>query len=534
MSEVVVTTGCGPVRGLAREGIARFSSIPYAMPPEGLLRFASAEPPRPWAKVRDCTRFSDICPQIPPSPIEFAGDPPGMSEDCLYLNVWAPWQDGDAAAAEAVLPVMVFVHGGSFTGGSGALSLYRGDGLASRGVVVVTFNYRLGALGWLGHPSLAGEDGASANFGLSDQIAALSWVQENIAAFGGDPDRVTVFGESAGAMAVAALMTAPAAQGLFRRAIMQSGAAIALGMGSGALLAEELAHELELTDMSLDALRAVQLRPLLAAQQKIIAKYEGCGLAFQPVVGERWLPEHPAEAIVDGKCAGIDTMIGTNRDEWHFFVYTTPSLHEIGEERLAKLVRRHAALAGLEGAIAEEGLIEAVRSARALRGESTEPGVLYSAIATDWAFRVPATRLAEAQSKANQATYTYLFDWTSPFSGGVLGSCHALELPFVFGTVADPVVKIFVGSDPETAALSEKMQQAWVSFACNGSPSIEGIGDWPAYEPALRSTMRLGPSIEVLNAPMEEERAWLSEALGPYGGAESKAVTRIRRLRPAR
>ncbi|MGH9292586.1 MAG: carboxylesterase/lipase family protein [Acidimicrobiales bacterium] len=543
MSEVLVGTHCGPVRGNVDQGVALFCGIPYAAPPVGRRRFAFAQPVEPWSAPCGGTEFSAISYQPPPSPAEFLpADPTEMSEDCLYLNIWAPWSEASGAQGVEAAPkpsvdglghpVMLFVHGGGFTSGTGALSLYSGESFARRGVVLVTFNYRLGVLGWLAHPALAGEDGAWANFGLSDQVAALGWVRDNIASFGGDPHNVTVFGESAGAMAVAALLACPAAAGSFRRAIMQSGAAMAIGAASAAELAEEVARAAGGLPLSLEELRAVPVEHLLAAQWSACAKYEGLGLPLQPVVDGSLLPLHPAASVSEGAAGDVDVLIGTNRDEWRFFTYTSPSLRSIDDDRLGRLVARHLELAGLSAEVSAAGFVEAVRTARAARGEPVSPKDLYCAMATDWVFRVPSMRLAECQSKANERTFAYLFDWESPL--GDLGSCHALDLPFVFGTVGHPLMALFAGTGPAAEALSEKMQSAWVAFARTGHPSCEAVGDWPAYEPALRATMRLGSVVEVLHEPMEAERAWLSGALGTYGEVESAGLEHVRRVRPER
>ncbi len=416
---------------------------------------------------------------------------------------------------------MVFVHGGGFAGGSGAVGLYRGEQLARRGVVLVTFNYRLGALGWLAHPGLADEEGACANWGLSDQVAALAWVRDNIAAFGGDPGNVTVFGESAGAMSVAALLATDAARPTIRRAILQSGAAAAAGLDAAAGLAEALAGELGLSSISAGALRSVPAERVVDAQRAVVGDYEGIGLPFQPVVDGAMLKRHPAVEIAAGCAAGVDVLVGTNRDEWAFFTFTTAASKAIDEARLGRLVGRHVAFAGLEDLVSTEELIEVVKRARRRRGESLGPADLYTAIATDWAFRLPSLRLAEGHGTAHGRSFSYLFDWEAPFGGGALGSCHALELPFVFGTVKNPIVAAFAGGGPGAEQLSDRMQAAWVAFAASGDPSCEEVGEWPVYEPSRRATMRLGPVVEVVHAPREEERAWLDRALGPYGQAET-------------
>ena len=530
MGEVRVDTPSGPVVGRSSGGVATFLGLPYAAPPLGAGRFAAAQPHPGWSKPLDAVAFSPICPQAPPGAGDsLPGDPTESSEDCLTLNVWAPHP---SRAGGSPRPVMVFVHGGGFATGSGGVSLYRGEWLARRGIVAVTFNYRLGALGWLAHPALTSEEGGCGNWGLTDQLRALEWVRDNVAAFGGDPSNVTVFGESAGAMSVAALLSAPAARGLVRRAVVQSGAAAAVGLESAAELCEELCRRLGLPAVSLEALRAVPVERIVEAQRSVSEGFAGLGLAFLPVVDGRLLRAHPSVAIASGDSAGVDLLVGTNRDEWAFFTFTTAALREIDEERLVRLAQRHVSFARLEDRVAADELVSVLRDARSSRGAPADPRHLYTAFGTDWVFRVPSCRLAEAHAVGHPRTFSYLFDWETPFGGGLLGSCHALELPFVFGTVRNPVIAAFSGGGEEAERLSHRVQAAWVAFAATGDPSCEELGDWPAYEPSRRATMRLGPLVEVLEAPMEQERAWLAAALGPYGEAESLSLERGRDVRP--
>ncbi|MGO8877133.1 MAG: carboxylesterase/lipase family protein, partial [Acidimicrobiales bacterium] len=454
-----------------------------------------------------------------------------QSEDCLSLNVWTPGLDDERR------PVMVFMHGGGFIGGASSVSVYHGAALARHGVVVVTLNYRLGALGWLAHPVLADPGSGAAgigNWGLRDQIAALRFVAAHAARFGGDADNVTIFGESAGAMCVAALLAAEEARPLYRRAIMQSGAAAAVGVAEATRVAEALGRELGMAGLTREGLSAVPLEELLAAQQSVGASQPANGLAFQPVVDGGVLCRHPAAEIADGACSGVDLLVGTNREEWTFFTFSAAAAHEIDEVRLGKLVRAQIRAAGLGEVVPAAELIETFRTARASRGEPVDPPSLYTALGTDWVFRVPSMRLAAAHAAHNARTFAYLFDWETPFGGGTLGSCHALELPFVFGTADNPFVSLFAGSGPEAEALSLAMRSAWVAFARNGDPGPEeSLGEgrrpaWPAYSAAARVTMRLGRVIEPLEAPMETERAWLDGHLGPYGEQETLSLDHVR------
>jgi para-nitrobenzyl esterase len=525
MSEPLLRTRYGTLRGTVEDGLAVFRGVPYAASTTGSGRFRPPRPPAEWQGVRDATTFGFVSPQPPPTAMDaIPGDPSEQSEDSLVLNVWTPGLD------EAKRPVMVFIHGGGFTTGSSSVSVYHGPALARRGVVLVTFNYRLGILGWLAHPALAeGDDFAGfGNWGLRDQLAALGFVREHALALGGDPDNITIFGESAGAMSVAALVSSAEARPLFRRAIMQSGAAAALGPGTALAVADDVADSLGLDSLARAELEALPADSFLQAQSQIMAAYGIAGLPLQPVVDGGLLRRHPAAEIAAGAAGGVDLMIGTNRDEWKFFTFSAAAVSEIDEERLLALVRRHVKGAGLLEDISPQESIDLYRAERLARGQSVDPADLYTAMATDWVFRVPSMRTAAAQSEHNSATFAYLFDWESPFGGGALGSCHALELPFVFGTVDNPMVALFTGTGPDVTDLSEAMQAAWVAFATNGDPSVTSDpgGAWLPYSSASRSTKRFGPRRELLEAPMEREREHLDRGFGPYGQAEEARLAR--------
>ncbi|HXY42603.1 MAG TPA: carboxylesterase family protein, partial [Acidimicrobiales bacterium] len=517
MPAVVVETRHGRIRGTDEDGLIVFRGVPYAAAPVGRRRFRPPRPPESWSDVRPAIEFGPMCPQPPASVLEsIPGDPSERSEDCLTLNIWTPGLDA------ANRPVMVFLHGGGFTSGSSSVSVYHGAALARHGVVVITLNYRLGVFGWLAHPALGDSEGRSGfgNWGLRDQIAALGFVREHASRLGGDPGNVTIFGESAGAMCVAALLAAPEARGLFRRAIMQSGAAAAIGAAEATRVAEAVAVELGLGALSRDALLARPVEDLLAAQQAVAAAVPANGLAFQPVVDGGALLQHPAAAIAAGSADGVDLLVGTNRDEWALFTLGATGQQEIDEGRLLRLVASTIRAAGLAERVPAEEFIEVHRRARAARGEPVDPPALYTALGSDWVFRVPSMRLLTAQRSHRGGTYAYLFDWETPFAGGGLGSCHALELPFVFGTLDNPFVALFTGSGPEAEALSASMQAAWVAFARTGDPFLAGGCPWPVYSPSDRATMRLGREIEPVFAPMEPERAWLDDHLGPFGEME--------------
>ncbi len=394
---ITVDTSLGQLCGVEEDGLRIFRGVPFAKPPVGDLRFRAPEPAEAWTGVRDASSFAPTAPQGERN-IQFlpAGQPEERSEDCLYLNVFTPGTD------DVRRPVLFWIHGGGFTGGSGSGPMYNGAHLAKRGdVVVVTINYRLGALGFLD----LGEDGdGSANAGLLDQIAALGWVRENIARFGGDPGSVTLFGESAGGMSVGTLMGTPAAKGLFLRAIPQSGAAHNVqSRESAARTRKTLLGELGLDSPA--RLRDVPVGELIAAQMKTLMKArssENIGMAFTPVLDGDVLPQRPLDAIRAGGAHGVDVLVGTNRDEWNLFRLMDPSGESLDEA---------GALKRLSARVAEpernaQRVYESYRKALEERGRAnTDPIEVFTAIETDRVFRIPAIRLAEAQRAHTDRVY---------------------------------------------------------------------------------------------------------------------------------
>jgi para-nitrobenzyl esterase len=501
-----VDTASGRLEGTEEGGLRVFRGVPFAASPAGALRLRGPRPVEPWTGVRPAREYGPWSPQNPPL-TALTGDVPGaVDEDCLSLNVWTPGLDG------ARRPVLVWIHGGAFVGGSGASALYKGDRLATRGdVVVVTVNYRLGILGFVAHPDLAdeGAGGASGNWGLLDQVAALRWVQDNISAFGGDPGQVTVFGESAGGMSVSDLLAVPAARGLFRQAIVQSGPPNATPMERAEELTAKLLADLGIADPS--GLREVPVPALLAAQAQLVAQRRGGALPLTPVIDGVVLPEAPARAIAGGSAAGVPLLIGTNRDEWKMFIVADPKGRDPDEDVLRRRIDRAFSAAGER--LRPDDVIDGYRTIRSRRGEPTDPREVWAAIESDRIFRLGSVRAAEHQAAHEPRTYSYLFTWESPAMHGALGACHALEIPFVFGTLAEPGIDRFAGSGPAADRLSVEMMDAWLAFARTGDPSHAGIDPWPAYEAGRRATMVFGPQTGVENAPRDEERRlWESPA----------------------
>jgi para-nitrobenzyl esterase len=493
----------GQLEGVDRGGVLHFAGVPFAAPPVGELRFAPAAPHPGWDGVRDATHPGKVAPQVPGTMETLAGaGPPDWDEDCLTLNVFTP-------SLEGARPVMVWIHGGGFTGGTGSIDWYDGTRLVERGdVVVVTINYRLGAFGWLYLDHLQGAPAGSGNAGLSDQMAALAWVRDNIASFGGDPERVTVFGESAGAMSVATLMGVPAAAAMFSGAVAQSGAAHnTITVAEATQLTDRVMNVLGVGDVA--GLRAVDAATLLDAQTKAALDItqeratspegSGLGLPFGPVLDNVVLERAPLEAIAAGSAAHVALLCGTTAEEWRLFgmMLRSPEDEQTLLRRLGRMVEDPDQVAAV------------YRQAHDVAGHDA----LWNAIMTDRVFRIPAIRLAEAQARHQpDNTFMYLFEWASPAFDGALGSCHALEIPFVFDNLGARGVEIFTGPGAPVD-LADAMASAWVAFANDSRPILPDGSDWPAYDTARRATMHLdaqsGRGCRVEHDPSAEARvAW--------------------------
>jgi para-nitrobenzyl esterase len=499
--KVVVLTGSGRVEGYSSDGLSEFKGIPYAEPPVGKLRWLPPQNVKPWKGVREARQFGNIAPQsVGPTMVkkEFYRESyqeEMQSEDCLYLNIWTPGLDN------VERPVMVWIHGGRFNQGSGSNPMYSGTALAKRtGVVVVTINYRLGPLGFLRlKEATMGKIPATGNEGLLDQIAALQWVHNNISSFGGDPDNITVFGESAGAMSVGCLLAMPLARGSFHKAILQSGSSTARALPQALVATEQFLDVLGLTSADPVALRALTVEQLLTAQQGLGTRAAGLkirGAPLEPVVDEEILPEMPVEAAGRGTVARVPVMAGSTLEEWRIIDIRERRLAQLDEAGLVAYWQQY-----LPGRMVP-GLIDAYRNEKMKRGEDASPPEIAIAIHTDLQFRIPALRLLEGQHRQNLPAYNYLFAWESPIAE--LGACHILDVGFVFDTTSEA----FCGAGPARDRLVVNMQDAWTAFARTGDPSCQSLGKWPEYGDT-RKTMVLGTVSRVEAAPFEtERRAW--------------------------
>ncbi|MGW5065047.1 carboxylesterase/lipase family protein [Streptomyces cyaneofuscatus] len=492
MSDIVearARTVQGTVRGAVERGVAVFRGIPYAAAPVGARRFRAPEPPEPWEGVRDALAFGPTAPKRPYAPPldRLLPDPAVEGEEWLNLNVWTPSTEGTGRAEGAEeaegLPVLVWIHGGSLLHGSSAVPVYDGWAFGRDGVVLVSVNYRLGVEGFGLFPD------APANRGLLDQLAALEWVRDNIAAFGGDPDRVTVAGESAGAVSIGALLATDRAAGLFRRAVLQSGAPAALTPDAARGTTELIARRLGVPATAA-AFAAVDPEALLTAQTEVTSG--GNPLtgrnSFQLVVDGELLTQDPAEALRTGSAAaGVGLLLGTNTEEYRLWFVPGGLTERIGRLKLR--------LALLKFKVPNA----TARTYRSNRPDAT-PGELLGALATDLLLRVPLNRLADARAGAPGSTYVYEFGWPSPVQR--LGACHALELGFVFDTLAHPDTMALTGPDAPQE-LADAMHRAWVEFATTGDP---GWPSWDASRP-VRFFGQDGPALVL--APRDDElRSW--------------------------
>ena len=491
--ELIVMTTYGLLKGSYEDDLYIFRGIPFAKPPTGALRFRAPEKPESWSGVRYATEYGPSAPQVDLG-IDFV---PGMdvglqSEDCLYLNVFTPATDNRRR------PVLVWLHPGGFTSGSGSQEMYDVRPLTRYGdVVTVTLNYRLGALGFLYLGDLGGEEiSASGNAGLLDQIAALEWVRDNIVAFGGDPSNVTIFGESAGGMSVGTLFGTPDANGLFHRAIAQSGAAHNVHSADDAMdITEQFLNELDIPITSVEMLLEVSVERILEAQEPF---------TFQPVVDGSVLPKPPLDAIRDGLSQDIPLLVGTCRDEYTLLglIYgDTPSLDNDGE--LADYIEN--LVPGLNPSEAQN-MVKTYREEREALGLTPTSTDLYFAIQTDRAFRIPAIRLVEAQYVHQpKNTWLFLFTWESVLLGGTLGAHHGVDLPFVFG-LTETSGALITGGGPEAETLSLLTMDAWLAFAHSGNPNHADLPEWQPYDESKRATMLFGEECALVEAPADATR----------------------------
>ena len=493
---MIVETKSGNVNGFEKNGLKIFKGIPYAEPPIGPLRFSPPIEKKPWDDVLQATEFGPQAMQgLNPLEMFFGKVTVKKSEaDCLTLNVWTPGIDNKKR------PVLFWIHGGAFVIGSAADGFYDGEALAKRGdVVIVTINYRLGALGYLYVP------GKTANCGQLDQIEALRWVQNNIELFGGDPENVTIFGESAGGEACITLLAMPAAKGLFHKAIIQSGP-IAYNPSIGEKNTKKLMAKCKVDD--LEGLRGLPAKKIIKKQDSMVFNPDNIDLLmFCPRIDGKHLPKHPIIALEEGYASDIEILVGTNKDEIKLFTSILPSSGIQSDEHLKKYISKVMITLGSDETTINQ-LIKRYQDARGGK-DSLDLNEISSIIGTDYMFRIPAIRVMEAHLTHQVNTFSYLFTWTSPMMKGKLGACHALELPFLFGTHKIAGVEKFSGSGPDADKLSNNLINIWTTFARTGDPNNDNIPKWPPYDTKNRPTMLLGKEIKISNDIFAKERmAW--------------------------
>ncbi|GAA0402260.1 carboxylesterase family protein [Microbispora corallina] len=488
-----VRTAAGVLRGGREAGLAVFRGIPFAEPPVGALRFAAPRPARGWDGVRPAVAYGPP----PPQSGLLGASQDAAGDDWLTLNVWTPEPD-----PEAGLPVMVWIPGGGYAMGTSSLPEYDAGHLARGGVVVVTLNYRLGIEGF------AQIEGAPANRGLLDQVAALQWVRDNVRVFGGDPGRVTIFGQSAGGGSVAALLAMPHAAGLFRRAVAQSVPGTFFSPELAADIAAACAAELGVRP-TVSGLSAVSPALLPAAGDAIAAttvrRRERWGriahrpIPFAPVVDGDVLPVTPWQALAGGAARDVGLLVGHTRDEHRLFSLIDGVLGEVTHEQTETAL--HMLAPGPDGAR---------RYREAFPAAADEE--LYELVNADWLFRMPSLHLAGAQIAGGGRAHLYELTWPAPGLGGALGSCHGLDVPLVFGNLSSGQPAVLIGDPPSPAAeeLSARIRGAWTAFAAHGDPG------WPPYDAGDRLAQLFDTPSTVTAYPEETSRLlWQDHTFPP-------------------
>ena len=513
----VVRTNAGTIQGSVQEGVCTFLGVPYGASTAGASRFMPPRPPVSWNGVRDAKAYGDSCPQVPlglspfarksatdqpASPTDMqkqlgtlfsrAKPEPRQSEDCLVLNIWTPAPDS------AKRPVMVWLHGGGFAVGSGSAPSYDGKRLAARGdVVVVTINHRLNVLGYLYLGDIGGDAFAqSGNVGMLDIVAALHWVRDNIAGFGGDPSNVTIFGESGGAGKVSVVCAMPAAKGLFHRAIMQSGPCLQIAdKARGTAIATQLLKDLglsagHLTDLqNMDALKLAAAAD--AAEVKVVPRVLGFGpMGLTPLVDGIVLKHHPFDAVAAPESARVPFLVGSTKDEAVLFAGPFPQWGQFTE----------AEVVGLAQPLAGERARQAVDLYKKLH-PADSPSYLLADLVTDFWMRQAANRVAELKVRQNGApAFVYVLEWEL---NSELRTPHGVDVSLVFDTIHSSMA---IGGAANAQAVSDQMSAAWIAFARTGTPQARALPHWPAYSLPARPAMLFNVNSRIVDDYGKEAR----------------------------
>jgi len=491
-STPLVETAAGKLQGTEIDGINVFKGVPYGAPPVGAARFKAPQPTAKWAGIKEALKYGNAAPQgaslirVPaatrPPGISLEGEGATYAEDCLYLNVWTPGLDN------AKRPVLVWLHGGGFATGSGGSALYDGTNMArTQDVVVLTINHRLNVFGYLDLSEIAGSDYAdSSNAGMLDVVLALRWVKENIARFGGNPANVTVFGESGGGRKVSTLMAMPPAQGLFHRAVVESGSALRSDTRAvGTERAQKFLEALQLKSTQIDKLLALPADALLGALRQVASLGQ-----FRPTSGTPSLPAHPFDPTAPAMSATVPMMIGTNLTEASFAMGRDPRILALDESGVLERIKN---------------LVPADQAAHVLATykriyPTLLPSDILFRVATDRGYFLDSTIQAGRKADLNKApAFLYSFYWEQPLAEGRTHVPHGSEIAFVFNNVA-----LARGANPEKLAAT--MCGAWAAFARSGDPSTPAIGKWTPYNSASRPTMILDKQCRMENDPRGEQR----------------------------
>jgi len=511
---VVAETAFGKIRGVDNSGIKIFKGIPYGADTSGKHRFLPPAEPADWSGVRDALAYGHSAPQrdpaaAPPAPgaLSVSGrELPVEGEDCLVLNVWTP-AIGSVASSGKKRPVMVWCHGGGFATGSGSSPDTDGTNLARRGdVVVVSLNHRLNVLGFADLSEFSSDFAASGDVGMLDIVQALKWVRANISQFGGDPNTVTIFGQSGGGRKVETLLTMPSAKGLFHRAIVESGAAVRVVDRDVAVKnAEQLLAKLGINPKNVRALQQVPVEKIMAAyfavakeEPNVDPSYGG----FAPAVDGKILPQHPFIPAASPISADVPMMIGNTRTEMTLFSMSDPTAFSLDD-------------AGMRGRVKEilgDRAPSMIDLYQKLNPGAT-PSDLYFLIASDYRYGAPTILAAQRRAALGKGpVYLYYFTWETPVQGGRLKSPHTMEIPFAFDNVK--ISARMTGGGEDAMALADKISDTWIAFARSGDPNTPKLPHWPAYDAKDRATMVINNVSKVVNDPLKEQRMAMFQALG--------------------
>ena len=510
---VIAETSFGKIRGVDNNGIKIFKGIPYGASSTGSNRFMPPAEPADWSDVRDVLGYGHSAPQrdpaAPPPPagaLTISGENlPAEGEDCLVLNVWTP-AVGFAGNGGPKRPVMFWCHGGGFATGSGSSPDNDGTNLARRGdVVVVTINHRLNVLGFANLSEFSADFADSGDVGMLDIVQALKWVRSNISQFGGDPNTVTIFGQSGGGRKVETLLAMPSAKGLFHRAIIESGAAVKVVDRNVAVRnSEQLLAKLGIDRKNVRALQKLPVEKIMAAYFVVVKENPGVDPSlggFSPTVDGKILPQHPFYPNASPVSSDVPVMIGCTRTEMTLFSLNDPSAFSLNDADMRKRVN------DLLGDHAS-AMIELYRKLN----PGASPSDIHFLIASDYRYGAPTMIAAQRRAALGKApVYVYYFTWETPVQGGRLKSPHTMEIPFAFDNVK--ISARMTGGGADAMALADKVSDAWIAFARTGDPNTPKLPQWPAFEARDRATMVINNTSKVVNDPLREERLAMFQAM---------------------